>query len=283
MIRIILLLCLIPSLLLAQFDDTLSGAISGNSVELDAKTGANLLDGSGGSISDTENIGTWSDTSGSARHATQASAGARPVFDADGFNGIGAVQGASGDGLEFSDKTISRNLSAFSLVYAIRYATKSGTQYLSMFQTNACGNRLGVYIGDDDKINVILQNADGTDNSQYTNVTLSNATEYIIVVTADLAASTLQIWVNGVSSYTVSLTGTASTSNTNTCENPTLFQPDPYLSSVFVGRMAYFGLWQNQYLNSTNAGTMYTSLDSYLEVGAPAGGGSSRSMMGIGP
>lgn len=56
-----------------------------------ARDASTLLDAGGAPADDGEAIATWQDKSGNARHATQGTAGSRPLRVASGINGRGSV------------------------------------------------------------------------------------------------------------------------------------------------------------------------------------------------
>lgn len=103
-------------------DDT--GAIATTAQPTDFATPVMWLKADALALSDGDPVATWTDSSGSANHVTQATAGKRPSFQTNEINSLPVVRFDGGDCL--ADASVS--ISTFS-IFAVFRATASGLLY----------------------------------------------------------------------------------------------------------------------------------------------------------
>jgi hypothetical protein len=93
------------------------------SIWLDASNNSYLytLDTGGSLVTDGQQIGRWEDRSGNARHYTQATAGARPIFRSSGQNSFGFVEFTNHWLLSTAALSVLNNASGSTAIMALRY------------------------------------------------------------------------------------------------------------------------------------------------------------------
>jgi hypothetical protein len=93
------------------------------SIWLDASTNAYLYtaDAGGSLVTAGQAIGRWEDRSGNARHYTQATAGARPIFRSSGQNSFGFVEFTNHWLLSTAALSVLNNASGTTAIMALKY------------------------------------------------------------------------------------------------------------------------------------------------------------------
>lgn len=233
---------------------------------LDASDAATLLDAGGLAADADEAIATWSDKSGNARHATQATSGSRPTLKAAVKNSRGVVRfdGAS-DFMTQSYKSIFRNVSGTTVFIVAKPTSSGATERILMTNTNNAG--LG-------RVTVSCDNSAQPSGFHYGGRRLDSDTGdfnqspsdydgtsfYAITSQHRCSAAEKQLWINGSSSHVdVAFQTSGNTSDTDSSADTHIGAAAGGASAFFAGDIAEILIFPTA-LSTTNR----QAVESYL-------------------
>jgi hypothetical protein len=137
-------------------------------------------------LANNDPVTTWTDSSGSGNHFTQATAGAKPTFKTGVLNGLPVIRGDGGDHLAHSGAVTGNE--QYTLLIVQKKSATAGT--ISFYNGNSGANGYGYYQDGSDLRNVFFGGAavkvDGA----------PSATDFEAVVST-WNGTTSRMWVNG--------------------------------------------------------------------------------------
>ena len=195
-------------------------SIAGLQLWLDASDASTLFNStSGGSLVGAGSaVARWEDKSGNARHATQATSGARPVRRASGLNGLGALEFDGADDWLSTSASVFSGLTSLSW-FAVVKNDDSGANNRAVFGDRVNGEDGGLFFTKIGTSSILYSR--GSANAS-TRVDVSEAVSF--PTTAMMA-----------SMVTTSSTGTAKRNGASAGTNTTQTASVAYLNTTAIG------------------------------------------------
>lgn len=269
MLKYLFLLLLVPSFCWAQFDPTTVGTGSSVILEFNTAHSGSCLEADTSSCEDADLVATWSDQSGNADDAVQTDSAKQLTYDIDGFAATyPCMQGASGDSMTIADRSILRNSSGWTLAWLVDYVD-SGTYQGVLGTFNPDFNiRWSHTIDSSDQPYAQLRNPDATNNFWTSAYGLTNGNEHVVIWRQDLAGSEGSLWVDGTEQYTVGLTGTSNTTDSDSPTDIAVFDDALNEAKYNMSCTAAIIVW-GEALSDADIGTASTGLANNFSTPTP--------------
>jgi len=184
-------------------------------------------------------VSQWNDKSGNARHASQATAAARPSYTTARLNGLNIVTfDGNSDTLSFADLTLGANASALCYFFVMSSDNVSTTSYLPVFDlnTNTGTDRAAIYV----RSSTLEAGGRRLDSDSYqfhTGGSPSNSTAFLASVLFDYSVAALSIGFNG-GSLTSRAGGFQTAGNSSNTSSQSINIGSANGTSFFSGRVA---------------------------------------------
>ena len=231
----------------------------------DFTDGTKVLNGSDVAAANNDVIKTIQDKSGSSRHGTQPTSGARPTFKTSIVNSLSVARfDNSNDFIQLdSSKAITNGITGFTaaVVYSCADIVTETNGFFE-FQTGTAGRRLSLLTLTNGQYMQEARRLDASGGDARYGGSHTASTWYIAFAIWDFSAGTSKVYQNGNVAITSGTNDTSGTvSATDSLESPTIGSMGLYGSTLFNGDIAEVVFW-NGAMSDGNRDSAETSLGS---------------------